>query len=420
MKKIIIIGGGFGGLAAAKVLAKCNFDITIIDKTNHHLFQPLLYQVATAVLSPGDIANPIRSIFGKNKNVKVIMAEVTSIDKVNRKIIFNSSSLSFDCLIIATGSRHSYFGKDEWEKYAPGLKTLNDALKIRENVLLSLEAGERMEDSTQRERYLNFVIVGGGPTGVELAGAVAEIVNKNFIKDFRNINSKMTKVYLIEALPRLLQAFPEKLSAKVLIVLKNLEVEVILNESVTGIDENGVQLGNQFIKTKNVIWAAGNKASPLLKTLGIELDNSGRGIVNPDLSIKDNPGIFIIGDAAVFKDTKGKFLPELAPVAMQQGRYVARIISQGLYSEARRRFKYRDRGAMATIGKGKSVAVIKGLKLSGLIAWFTWSFIHIMYLINFRNRIRVMTEWIWYFITNRPGIRLIIKKSNKDLNSSLV
>jgi len=292
MKKAVIIGGGFGGLAAAKVLAKRNFDITIIDKTNHHLFQPLLYQVATAALSPGDIANPIRSIFGKNKNVKVIMAEVTSIEKANRKVIFNGSSLLFDYLIIAAGSRHSYFGKDEWEKYAPGLKTLNDALKIRENLLLSLEAGERIEDSTMRERYLNFVIVGGGPTGVELAGAVAEIVNKNFIKDFKNINSKMTKVYLIETLPRLLQAFPEKLSAKVLCVLKDLEVEVILNERVTGIDENGVQLGNQFIKTKNVIWAAGNKAAPLLKTLGIELDNSGRGIVNPDLSIKDNPDIF--------------------------------------------------------------------------------------------------------------------------------
>lgn len=420
MKKIIIIGGGFGGLAAAKILAKRNFDITIIDKTNHHLFQPLLYQVATAALSPGDIANPIRSIFGKNKNVKVIMAEVTSIDKVNRKIIINSSSLSFDYLIIATGSRHSYFGKDEWEKYAPGLKTLNDALKIRENILLSLEAGERMEASTLQEGYLNFVIVGGGPTGVELAGAIAEIVNKNFIKDFRNINSKMTKVYLIEALPRLLQSFPEKLSAKVLCVLKDLEVEIILNERVTGIDENGVQLGNQFIKTKNIIWAAGNKASPLLKSLGIELDNSGKGMVNPDLSIEDDPHIFIIGDAAVIKDTKGKFLPELAPVAMQQGKYVARIISKGLYSEARGRFKYRDMGAMATIGKGKSVAVIKGLKLSGLIAWFTWSFIHIMYLINFRNRIRVMAEWIWYFITNRPGIRLIVKKSSKDLNSWLV
>lgn len=419
MKKVVIIGGGFGGLAAAKVLAKRNFDITIIDKTNHHLFQPLLYQVATAALSPGDIATPIRSIFGKNKNVKVIMTEVTSIDKENRKVIFNSSSLLFDYLIIATGSHHSYFGKDEWEKYAPGLKTLNDALKIRESVLLSLEAAERMEDSTPREKYLNFVIVGGGPTGVELAGAIAEIVNKNFIKDFRNINSKMTKVYLVEALPGLLQAIPEKLSAKAMRVLENLEVEVILNKRVTGIDENGVQLGDQFIKTKNVIWAAGNRASPLLKTLGIELDRAGRGIVNPDLSIEDDPDIYIIGDAAAFEVINGEFLPELAPVAMQQGKYVAGIVSKGIYGNARGRFKYNDKGTMATIAKGKSVAVIKGLNLSGLIAWFTWSFIHIMYLINFRNRIRVMAEWIWYFVTNRPGIRLIVKRSNKDLNSWL-
>jgi NADH dehydrogenase len=416
MKKVMIIGGGFGGLAAAKDLAKHNCDITIIDKTNHHLFQPLLYQVATAALSPGDIASPIRSILSSKKNVKVIMAEVTSIDKINRKVIFNNSSLSFDYLIIATGNRHSYFGNDEWEKYAPGLKTLNDALKIRENVLLSLEAAERLEDSALREKYLNFVVVGGGPTGVELAGAIAEIVNKNFIKDFNNINAKMTKVFLVEGLSRLLQAFPEKLSAKALKELKDLEVEIILNKRVTGIDENSVKLGDESISTKNVIWAAGNLASPLLKTLEIELDRSGRGIVNRDLSIKDHPDIFIIGDAAAFEVTNGEFLPELAPVAMQQGKYVAGIISKEICGEERGVFKYRDKGTLATIRKGKSVAVIKGLKLSGLIAWFTWSFVHIMYLINFRNRIRVMAEWMWYFITNRPGIRLIIKKSNKDLN----
>lgn len=420
MKKVVIIGGGFGGLAAAKDLVKHNFDITIIDKTNHHLFQPLLYQVATAALSPGDIANPIRSILSGSHNVKVVMAEVTSIDKVKREVNFNSTSLAFDYLIIAVGNSHSYFGNEGWEKFAPGLKTLNDALKIREGVLLSLEAAEQLTDKSRLEDYLNFVIVGGGPTGVELAGAIAEIVNKNYIKDFRNINEKMTKVYLVEALPRLLMAFPEKLSAKALDELKYLEVEVLLNKRVTGIDENGVHLGKDFIRTKNIIWAAGNKASPLLETLDIELDRSGRGIVNPDLSIKDHPNIFIIGDAAACVDEKGKYLPELAPVAMQQGRYVAEIISKDNTNIVRKRFKYRDKGALATIRKGKSVAVIKGLKLSGLTAWLTWSFVHIMYLINFRNRIRVMAEWIWYFITNRPGIRLIIKKSNKDLKSWLV
>lgn len=419
MKKVVIIGGGFGGLAAAKDLSKHNIDITIIDKTNHHLFQPLLYQVATAALSPGDIANPIRSILGGSHNVKVVMAEVASIDKVKREVRFNSTSLAFDYLIIAVGNSHSYFGNDGWEKFAPGLKTLNDALKIREGVLLSLEAAERLTEKSRLEDYLNFVIVGGGPTGVELAGAIAEIVNKSYIKDFRNINEEMTKVYLVEAQPRLLMAFPEKLSTNAHDELKYLEVEVLLNRRVTGIDENGVHLGKDFIKTKNIIWAAGNKASPLLETFDIELDGSGRGIVNPDLSIKDDPDIFIIGDAAACVDEKGKYLPELAPVAMQQGRYVAGIISKDINSIARKRFKYRDKGALATIRKGKSVAVIKGLKLSGLIAWLTWSFVHIMYLINFRNRIRVMAEWIWYFITNRPGIRLIVKKSNKDLDSWL-
>jgi NADH dehydrogenase len=420
MKKVVIIGGGFGGLAAAKDLAGSKYDITIIDKSNHHLFQPLLYQVAAAALSPGDIASPIRSVFGNKKNVNVIMAEVTSIDKLNRKVLFNNSSLSFDYLIIAAGNRHSYFGNDGWEKYAPGLKTLNDALKIRENVLLSLEAAERIEDPEQREKYLNFVVVGGGPTGVELAGAIAEIVNRNFIKDFKNINSKMTKVYLVEAMPRLLQAFPEKLSARALKELKYLEVEVIFNKRVTGIYENCVMLGDEKIITNNIIWAAGNRASPILKTLDIELDKSGRGIVNSDLSIKDYPDIFIIGDAAAFEDSDGKFLPELAPVAMQQGKYVARIISKELKGKDRKKFKYHDKGALATIRKGKSIAVIKGLKLSGLVAWLTWSFVHIMYLINYRNRIRVMAEWIWYFITNRPGIRLIVKKSNKELNQWLV
>lgn len=409
MKKVIIIGGGFGGLAAAKHLVKYDFEVTLVDKTNHHVFQPLLYQVAAAALSPGDIATPIRSILRKGKNIKVIMAEVTEIDKTNKKVIFNNSTLSFDYLIIATGARHSYFGNEGWEQFAPGLKTLDDALRIREKVLNSLETAEKLNDDIEREKYLNFVIVGGGPTGVELAGAIAENVNRNFIKDFKNINAEMTKVYLIEAMPRLLQSFPEKLSANAFENLKSLSVEVILDKKVTKINESGVQVGDEFIQTKNIIWAAGNKASPLLKTLNIELDKSGRGIVNPDLSINEDPNIFIIGDAAAAKDEKGNFYPELAPVAMQQGRYVAKIIRKSLAGEKRGRFKYHDRGTMATIGKTKSVAVIKGLRLSGLVAWFTWSFVHIMYLINFRNRIRVMAEWIWYYIINRPGIRLIVK-----------
>jgi NADH dehydrogenase len=409
MKNVVIIGGGFGGLTAAKELAKLNFHLTIIDRTNHHLFQPLLYQVATAALSPADIAIPIRSIFSENRNVEVLLGEVTSIDKDNRKVFFNGSELEFDYLIIATGSRHSYFGKDEWEKYAPGLKTLNDALKIREIILLSLEAAEKEKNPVQRQKHLNFVIIGGGPTGVELAGAIAEIVSKNLIPDFRNIDASMTKVYLVEALPNILSSYPEKLSKRALEDLMKLGVEVMLNEKVTEINEIGVKVGNLFIETKNILWAAGNQASSLIRKAGIQSDRSGRAIVNDDLSIKSHPEIFVIGDAAAVKNDEGEYLPAIAPVAIQQGKYAAEIISGELKGKSRLKFRYKDRGTMATIGKAKAVAVIKGLKLSGLIAWLTWCFVHIMFLISFRNKLRVMSEWAWHYITNRPGIRLIIK-----------
>ncbi|MCW8805818.1 MAG: NAD(P)/FAD-dependent oxidoreductase [Ignavibacteriaceae bacterium] len=409
MKKVIIIGGGFGGLSAAKDLARQDFQITIIDRTNHHLFQPLLYQVATAALSPADIAIPIRSIFSENKNVEVLLGDVSSIDKERRRVFFNGSELEFDYLIIATGSRHSYFGKDEWEKYAPGLKTLNDALKIREIILLSLEAAEKEKDPIKRQKYLNFVIIGGGPTGVELAGAIAEIVNKNLIHDFRNIDSSMTKVYMVEALSNILSSYPEKLSKRALEDLSKLGVEVLLNEKVTEINEDGVKVGIKFIETKNILWAAGNQASSLIRKTGIQSDRSGRAIVNDDLSIKSHPEIFVIGDAASVKNEKLEYLPAIAPVAIQQGKFVAKIISSDIKGNTRSKFKYNDRGTMATIGKAKAVAVIKGFKLSGLFAWLAWSLIHVLFLISFRNKLRVMSEWIWHYITNRPGIRLIIK-----------
>ncbi len=293
MKRIVIIGAGFGGLTAAKELAKKNFNITVIDKTNHHLFQPLLYQVATAALSPADIAIPIRSIFSKNKNVEVLLGDVKSIDKENRKVFFNGSEIDFDYLIIATGSRHSYFGRDEWEKFAPGLKTLNDALKIRETILLSLEAAEKEKDSVKRQKYLNFVIIGGGPTGVELAGAISEIVNQSIIPDFRNIDASMTKVYMIEALPNILSSYPESLSNRAQEDLKQLQVELILNEKVTDINENGVKVGDRFIETKNILWAAGNQTLPLIKTVGIETDRLGRVIVRENLSINEDNQIFL-------------------------------------------------------------------------------------------------------------------------------
>jgi len=417
MKKVVIIGAGFGGLTAAKILAGHEFEITIIDKTNHHVFQPLLYQVATTALSPADIATTIRSVFSQNKNVKVLLGEVNSINKENQKVYFNNSEIDFDYLIVATGSRHSYFGKDEWEKFAPGLKTINDALKIREKILLSLESAEKESDPVKRQRYLNFVIIGGGPTGVELAGAISEIVSKNVIPDFRNIDASMTKVYLIEALPKILSTYPDKLSTHALNDLKKLQVDVILNEKVSEINEHGVRVGNKFIESSNVLWAAGNQPSPLIKSLGTETDKSGRAIVNDDLSIKENKNIFVIGDAALVKNENGESLPAIAPVAIQQGKYVAKNLVKNLSEKQRSRFKYNDKGTLATIGKAKAVGVVKGLKLSGLIAWLAWSFIHILYLIGFRNRLRVMLEWMWYYITNRPGIRLIIKYTDDTFSN---
>jgi NADH dehydrogenase len=347
------------------------------------------------------------------------MAEVTSIDKENRTVTFNNSSLPFDYLIFAAGVQQFYLGKDEWEPYAPGLKTLNDALKIRESILHSLEIAERLSDADKREQYLNFVIVGGGPTGVELAGAIAEIVNKNLIRDYKNISSKMTKVFLIEALPEILNIFPETLSKKASEDLKQLGVEMLVNKRVSKINEEGVWLEDELVKSKNIIWAAGNKASPLLKTLNVDLDRYGRVEAEEDLSLPGFQNIFIIGDAAAYKDEKGILLPALAPVAIQQGKFVANIIANTLVGKERGRFKYRDKGTMATIGKARAVAVIKGLKLSGLFAWLTWCVVHIMYLISYRNRLRVMLEWAWHYVTNRPGIRLIVKESGKDSDSWL-
>ena len=406
-KKVIIVGGGFGGLLAAKEFQDTDFDVTIIDKTNHHLFQPLLYQVAAAALSPADIAIPIRSVFGNQKNIKVLLDEVISVNKENNTIKLTGSELKFDYLILSPGARHSYFGNDNWEKFAPGLKTLSDALKIRELILNSLEAAEKESDVNRRKKHLNFIVIGGGPTGVELAGAIAEIAKKTMIRDYKNFSSDDTKILLIEALPRILTSYSPNLSEKAREDLVQMGVDVRLNTTVTDVNENGAQLGDVFIESKNVIWAAGNVASPLLKTLNIDLDKAGRAIVESDCSIPGYPNIFVIGDAAFMNDDKGQALPGVAPVAMQQGRFVGRLIKNGLNKNNRKKFIYVDKGSMATIGKAKAVAMIKGLKLSGLIAWLAWSFVHIFFLIGFRNRFRVFAEWIWYYITNRQGTRLI-------------
>lgn len=410
IKKVIIIGSGFGGLTSAKELKSVNFDVTVIDKTNHHLFQPLLYQVATAALSPADIAIPVRSILTKQSNTKVILDEVISIDKEKSIIKLKNSEMAFDYLIIATGASHSYFGNEKWEKYAPGLKTLADALTIRENIISSLELAEKETDLIKKKKYLTFVIVGGGPTGVELAGAIAEIAKKTIIKDYKNFHKSDTKIILIEALPKILNTFQESLSKHAEEDLKKMGVDIMLNTKVLDINENGVKISTGFIETVNIIWAAGNVASPIIRTLDIKTDNSSRVFIENDCSIPNYPNIFVIGDAANLKDQNGNLLPGIAPVAIQQGKYVGRIIAAETLKQNRKPFRYFDKGIMAAIGKTKAVAQIKGLKFSGYFAWLIWSFIHITYLISFRNRFRVMVEWIWYYFTNKHGTRLIVRK----------
>ncbi len=409
-KKIVIVGAGFGGLTAAKNLADTEYEITLIDRTNHHLFQPLLYQVATAALSPSDIAVPIRSLLSGYKNIKVILDEVISIDKDNHLAKLTDSQLNYDYLIIAVGAKHSYFGKSEWEKIAPGLKTLTDALTIREKIIEALELAEKENNPELMQKYLTFVIVGGGPTGVELAGAIAEIAKETMIKDYKSFRPEDTKVILIEAAERILSSFDKKLSEQAKEDLEKMGVEVKLNTKVENISDDGVYTIQGFIPAKTIIWAAGNQASPILKSLNVETDRAGRVIVNKDCSVPGNPEIFVIGDAAYFKDENGKVLPGVAQVAIQQGKFVAGIIKNEIPFEKRPVFRYKDKGTMATIGKAKAVAEIKGIKLTGLFAWLVWSFVHVFFLIGFRNRFRVMIEWIWYYLTKRHGTRLIVGK----------
>lgn len=410
-KKLVIIGGGFAGINLAKSLKYTSYDITIIDRYNHHLFQPLLYQVATAALAPADIAIPLREIFRKQRNVKIFLGEVKTVDKENRKVILNNQEIEFDYLAICTGSRHSYFGKDEWEKSAPGLKTLSDALKIRERMLMSFEVAERFHENIDMSEYLNFVIIGGGPTGVEMAGAITEIAKITMIRDFRNINPAKAKIYLIEGSNQILNAYPEDLSTKAKKSLEALGVKVITGAIVTNVVENGIYIGEQFIKSRNVIWAAGNKASSFISTLGIETDKAGRALVNKDLSIGEFNNIFVLGDAACYLENE-KPLPGIAPVAIQQAQFLADILKNFSNSINRPAFKYFDKGSMATIGRAKAIALVgKTIKLSGFSAWLAWSFIHILYLIGFRNKYKVMSEWFFQYITLKHGCRLITGKA---------
>ncbi|MBF5059896.1 hypothetical protein NEPTK9_001418 [Candidatus Neptunochlamydia vexilliferae] len=408
--RVVIVGGGFGGLNCAKTLKKANLDVLLIDKKNHHLFQPLLYQVASAALSPADIATPLREIFADQKNTTVIMGTVDQVDKKNRKLLLqNGDEVPYDYLVIGTGARHSYFGNDQWEPLAPGLKTVVDALKIRERILISFEKAERTDSIQEAERHLNFVIIGGGPTGVEMAGAIAEIAHKTLFKNFRRINPEKSKIYLVEGAPRVLPPFPEKLSERARKDLEKMGVRVITNELVTNITEEGVQVGDDFIEAGNVIWAAGNIASPLLKTLDIPLDRQGRAMVEPDLSIPDHPEIFVIGDAACSIGKDGKPLPAVAPTAIQQGRYIGKLIRRQIPKKKRRPFKYFDKGGIATIGKNKAVGFFKAIHFKGIFAWLIWGFIHIFYLVNYRSQFGVMLDWTFHYLTGLRGARLIHK-----------
>ena len=413
--QIVIIGGGFGGLTAAKSIVDA--DVVLIDRTNHHLFQPLLYQVATAALSPGDIAWPLRTIFRSQRNVRIVMDEVVSIDRAGRLVaVKNGPPIPFEILVVAPGSRHAYFGHDEWEAFAPGLKTMTDAVRLREKMLFAFEEAERRRVATGRHDPLTFVIVGGGPTGVELAGALAEIGRKAMGPDFPSLRLADMRILLVEGGPRILPGFSDDLSAKALTALNRMGVTVRLKSVVTEVREDGVKIGDEFVSSASVIWAAGNTASPLLKTLSVPQDRSGRVKVRPDLTVPDDPWVFVIGDGACCLDKDGKPLPALAPVAIQQGRYVAALINKQTPPAQRRPFAYADRGMLATIGRARAVAQIGPLHVSGLLAWMLWCVVHIFFLIGLRSRVRVMSEWIWYYLTFKPGARLLFEQPARAHN----
>ena len=404
---VVIIGGGFGGLSAAKALRKAPVRVTIIDRHNHHLFQPLLYQVATATLSPGDIASPIRWILRKARNTRVLLGEVRAIDLAARRVnLVDEAVIEYDYLIVATGTSHTYFGHDEWEPYAPGLKTLEDALAIRRRILIAFERAEREADPTRQLRLLTFVLVGGGPTGVELAGTLAEIARQTR-DEFRNIDTSSTRIVVVEAGPTILPAFAPKLRDAARRSLERLRVEVRENTRVTGVDADGVQLGSERLDAGTVLWTAGVAASPVTATLGVARDRAGRVLVQRDLSVPGHPEAFVIGDASALTDAAGQPLPGVAQVAMQGGVHAARTILQRLEGKPSQEFVYNDRGSMAIIGRGSAVADIRGLRFSGLLAWLAWLFLHIFELIGFRNRLVVMIEWAAAYVTLQRSVRLI-------------
>lgn len=413
-KKVIIIGGGFAGLNVAKTLANHpDFLVTVIDKKNHHLFQPLLYQVATAGLNPADIAVPIRAQFANATNISVRWDTIRAVNLNEKKVYCESVNLSYDYLVIACGAQHSYFGHPEWEEYAPGLKTVEQATEIRRRILSAFEKAENEQEPSIQKSLLTFVIVGGGPTGVELAGAIADISRTVLIHDFKRIDSSKAKIILVEAGPKILAPFADELSKKAHADLVDLGVEVMVNARVTDINATGVLIGSEFMTTQNVFWAAGVQAAQMNFTPAIDLDRSGRVVVQSDLSVKGYPHVFVAGDMASLEISPGRTLPGLAPVAMQAGNYVGKTIISSLRSKDRKAFHYKDKGQMATIGKNRAIIEFHDLRIGGFLAWLAWLFVHIFYLIGFKNRIAVMAIWVWSYVFSRRGSRLITNKEWK-------
>ncbi|HSN27433.1 MAG TPA: NAD(P)/FAD-dependent oxidoreductase [Kofleriaceae bacterium] len=409
---VVIIGGGFGGLNAARALARAPVRITLLDRRNHHLFQPLLYQVATAALNPSDIAYPIRSALAQQGNARVLLAEARSIDVATRTVTLDAGELKYDYLILATGATHSYFGKDQWAKLAPGLKSVEDAIEIRRRIFIAYEAAERESDPRAQEALLTFAVVGGGPTGVELAGAMGEIGLQTLAKDFRSIDPTSVRVVLFEGADRVLRSYPVKISAAAKRALEKRHVEVRVNTLVTGVDEHGVTVkgpsGESRLGTRTVVWAAGVQASPLGASLGAPRDRSGRILVEADCSIPDHPEVFVVGDLAKI-ESDGAEVPGVAQGAIQEGKHVAKIIAAEARGERRKRpaFRYHDKGNMAVLGRADAVLATKHVAKAGFIAWLAWAFVHIAYLISYRSRLLVMIQWAWSFLTFKRGARLI-------------
>ena len=427
-KRVVIVGGGFAGLNAAIRLARASenkpekLEITILDRHNYHLFQPLLYQVAMAGLSPADIATPIRTVLGRYKNVRVLLCEAQQVKALERQLITDAGTLDYDYLILACGSQQSYFGHEEWEPFAPGLKTLEQATEVRRRVLMAFELAEREKDPERIRQLLTFVIVGGGPTGVELAGALAEIARFALSRDFKHIDPKNTRIILVEAGPRILAPFDTKLSERAARDLENLGVTIWTGVRVTRISNEAVTFGSEgkteSLQTSTVVWAAGVKPSEISPTIGVPLDKAGRVMVQPDLSLPSFPEVFVLGDQSTLNDQDGKPLPGLAPVAIQEGRAAADSILADLQDKARKPFRYHDKGQMATIGRSRAVVQTKALKFGGIIAWYAWLLIHIYYLIGFKNRVIVLIQWFWSYATYKRGAQLIVNKEWRSFSKS--